>query len=193
MNHGQKPWEINPSLAADRLTIVGGLLVTTCEQALAEHLPDLGDTALILGIRTHVWQMRTIVDASQQFEWLHVRNATDLRFEFAFDQVVFRFWRGDPASPSDRILTAGPMEAQLGFDMGEEPDSLAWRYTFELNTDRTVGCVYVQQFSATGATICCWQIPISDSVGQLPPPQEVAPADYGLIEESQDEIGGQSA
>lgn len=114
------PWDYHSAFTSERLVALAQLLSVGRALAVERHDTSIGDDNWTLGVCAYKYCCFQISEnaGKSNFEWLEVIDSSH-HFQFSIGGVPVRFWRGDPANPSDKI--AGPTAyEQLLFDFGPE-------------------------------------------------------------------------
>jgi hypothetical protein len=99
------PWNAYPSVTAERLSIVADKLRRARNDTLKLYDPIGGDTPWSHGCRAHVRQIKAVLDAAKEYDWLTVLPDEEaLRFTFAIGGMPIRFYRGAPAEIPEHHL-----------------------------------------------------------------------------------------
>lgn len=110
-----EPWSTYPSLAPDRLSVIGGILRRVRHDAVELHDPLAGDSPWSLGCRIYSRTCFALRMAATKHDWLTiVEEAEQLCFTFAIGAIPFKFYRGSPVDPPGRVLemTFGELHQQ---------------------------------------------------------------------------------
>ena len=109
-----RPWDYHQELTGERLVKVGQLLALGRGSAVDRFDPTIGDDNWTLGVCAYNYGCFQISQAAGTpgFEWLGVIDPGK-HFQFSVGGVPMRFWRGDPAEPTAKIVIATPREQLL--------------------------------------------------------------------------------
>ena len=109
-----RPWEYHQELTEERLVRVAQLLALGRGSAVDRFDPTIGDDNWTLGVCAYNYGCFRISQAAGTlgFEWLGVIDPGK-HFQFSIGGVPMRFWRGDPAEPTAKIVIATPREQLL--------------------------------------------------------------------------------
>lgn len=170
-----KPWEIHPSLRAERLQVVAGVISDVRAQAVLEYRPEAGDIPWNLGCTVYARTLYGITQASMSREhggWLSIVNQTGLHFVFGIGGVPLRFYKSDEDSevPTRTLRRFYPeLEAQqeaFAFDSGTDSERFM-RLAVETDSNGLVSRVVFVQVDGSGAIYNPWPIPLSGSAATL--------------------------
>jgi hypothetical protein len=184
------PWDLHPSLTAERLSACARLLARGRADALALADPWAGDDAWSIGCRAYSFSRNRLRQAAEggRWAWLGVLDETH-HFVFMIEGVPVRFFRGDAEEPTKRTLRQQETEAQqlaLALGGAGSAEGLMFRLAVETEPDGAVRRVVFLALrgEGIGAVECFWPVPLDpdgvaetgqarsarNSGGLLPPP-----------------------
>ncbi|MBB5696436.1 hypothetical protein [Muricoccus pecuniae] len=161
------PWDLHPSLTAERLAAAARLLARGRQDAIASADPWAGDDAWSIGCRAYAFSKHQLSRAAQsgRYPWLGILNGTH-HFVFLIDGVPVRFFRGDAEDPGKRTLRQQESEAeQLALALGSVgADGLMFRLAVETGEDGAIGrVVFLALRGEEGHVECFWPVPLESS------------------------------
>lgn len=161
------PWDLHPSLTAERLAAAARLLARGRQDAIASADPWAGDDAWSIGCRAYAFSKHQLARAAEsgRYPWLGILDGTH-HFVFLIDGVPVRFFRGDAEDPSKRTLRQQESEAeQLALALGTvDADGLMFRLAVETGEDGAIGrVVFLALRGEEGRVECFWPVPIEPS------------------------------
>src|SRR5881409_3783312 len=108
-----KPWDVDPVLKPNRLTLLARLAVATRNQALAEANRDAGDTNWGIGCKAHERFVHAVsrLAATSEKGWLRVHR-DGLAFTTIVEGVAVRAYRGPADRPHHRHVQAAQLEME---------------------------------------------------------------------------------
>jgi hypothetical protein len=129
------PWEYHPEVTEERLVRVAQLLALGRGSAVDRFDPTIGDDNWTLGVCAYNYGCFQIARAAGTpgFEWLGVIDPGK-HFQFSIARVPMRFWRGDPAEPTAKIVVATPFE-QLRLDLEPGVPTAGMLFRIGVTTD----------------------------------------------------------
>ncbi|WP_135467946.1 hypothetical protein [Crenalkalicoccus roseus] len=164
------PWDLHPSLTAERLQVCARLLANARRDAIAMASHELGDDPWSIGCRAYAFsrhRLRRTAEAGH-YPWLSVLDESH-HFVFLIDEVPVRFYRGPAEEPTDRTLRCQEVEArQLSLALGRqaEEDGLLFRFAVETGEGGRVERVVFLALRGEERTECFWPVPL-----EVAPPQ----------------------
>ena len=161
------PWDLHPSLTAERLAAAARLLARGRQDAIASADPWAGDDAWSIGCRAYAFSKHQLSRAAQsgRYPWLGILDGTH-HFVFLIDGVPVRFFRGDAEDPGKRTLRQQESEAeQLALALGSVgADGLMFRLAVETGEDGAIGRVVFLALRGEEAHVeCFWPVPLESS------------------------------
>lgn len=160
------PWDLHPSLTADRLRICARLLANARRDAIAMARHALGDDACSVGCRAYSFSRHRLQRAAEAGEhpWLRVLDGSH-HFVFLVDDVPVRFFRGAADDPSERTLRRQEVEAQqlslALIDRAAIKDGLVFRMAVETGSaGRVDRVVFLALRGEAEAAECFWPVPL---------------------------------
>lgn len=167
----ETPWDLHPSLTAERLAFVARLMRSVRAEAVDGHEADKGDTAWGLGCRAHERTAFAITNAASGIasDWLTVIEP-GLHYVFAIGGVPIRFYRGEADSPPTKSLRRNFPEilaqtqmafAAPGFSQPKGAQEYVWRIAIETDADGRVSRIVLVEVAADLSTRMIYEIPQS--------------------------------
>ncbi len=170
------PWEVNPDLTEDRLKKIASLIAQIRAEVLDLHDSELGDTKLVLGLRSYeCCRMRIIKeDQANTWDWLSIVKPTG-RFAFGIGNTPVRFAKSLPDELPNRLLITSPEALKQMSLLPAPPEDafLRWFFVIEVSSQRAVDNVYFVGYTESGEMPVMWQIPLDDVVGYVSPIEEI--------------------
>ncbi len=162
MNDAQpKPWDIEPSLTEERLSLLAEFLLAVCMECFELHDAEAGDGPWSLGCRTYqrICNRLLAKSASGEWPWLRVqRQRNDLEFSLMVGDVLVRYFRGDAENPNQmQLFRAEEMQRAFGNVIDDPDDAFNWFIIVE--REPSSGCpiqVIVEQANSDGETRYSW-------------------------------------
>lgn len=157
------PWDLHPSLTAERLQVCARLLANARRDAIAMASYEMGDDPWSVGCRAYAFsrhRLRRTAEAGH-YPWLSVLDESHL-FVFLIDAVPVRFYRGAAEEPTERILRRQEIEArQLSLALGREAEEgLMFRFAVETGEGGRVERVVFLALRGEDRTECFWPVPL---------------------------------
>jgi hypothetical protein len=157
------PWELHPSLTAERLAAAARLLARGRQDAIASADSWAGDDAWSIGCRAYAFSKHQLARAAEsgRYPWLGILDGTH-HFVFLIDGVPVRFFCGDADDPGKRTLRQQESEAeQLALALGAvDADRLMFRLAVETGADGAIGrVVFLALRGQEGHVECFWPVP----------------------------------
>jgi hypothetical protein len=183
----KKPWQIHPSLTAERLTIVAEILANVRSDAVLEHRSNKGDTSWGLGCRVYersLFALDETIDSGKH-PWLTLVEKSGLHYVFAIGGVPIRFYHGDHEDPADprRLRRRQPelYAQQNAFEFVPEPVmEPVLRVVVETDSEGQADSIFLVQLDEEAEVHNPWPIPFQKTAivlneflkagVELPPP-----------------------
>lgn len=159
-----RPWDYHPELTEERLVKVAQLLALGRGSAVDRFDPTIGDDNWTLGVCAYNYGCFRIAQAAgaPEFEWLGVIDPGK-HFQFSIGGVPMRFWRGDPAEPTAKIVVATPLE-QLMLDLEPGVSTAGMLFRIGVITDfdgALLGASFVALRNDQPETV--WPLPLAEA------------------------------
>lgn len=170
MDTSWKPWETYADLTGDRLIVVADLLRVARDEAVDDHRPTKGETALSLGVSGWERSKFALCQARSKHTWLRIANGEApgaTHFIFQVGAYGIRFYHGEPDAPPARYRTLTLEEkgaSQGALDLGQMPDGHALRFAVTTGLDFRVLSVSLIEFEEdTQETVRQYRVPLTSS------------------------------
>lgn len=159
-----RPWHYHQELTEERLVKVAQLLALGRGSAVDRFDPTIGDDTWTLGVCAYNYGCFRIGQAAGKFgfEWLGVIDPGK-HFQFSIGGVSMRFWRGDPAEPTAKIVVATQRE-QLLLDLEPGVPTAGVLFRIGVTTDidgALLGASFVALRNDQPETV--WPLPLSEA------------------------------
>lgn len=189
-----RPWDYHRELAEERLVKVAQLLAMGRGSAVDRFDPTIGDDNWTLGVCAYNYGCFRISQAAGTpgFEWLRVIDRGK-HFQFSIGGVPMRFWRGDPAEPTAKIVIATARE-QLLLDLEPGVPTAGVLFRIGVTTDidgALLGASFVALRNDQPETV--WPLPLAEAEplivllgDERPEGQDLPPPYVGDLEDESD-------
>jgi len=165
------PWDFNPDLSFDRLSIVANTIREAIEAVLERREPEMGDDGYAIGTRAFSWQKTAIekLVVSEKHPWLGIVSGNN-EFVFRIGAVPVRFFSGDHDKPHKRTARQTFAEfLQPSLDLagtGYKSTDLIWRFVVEKIDPFEVSAIYFAGYDLdTCSAVSVWEAPdASDAI-----------------------------
>ena len=171
---GRMPWDLHPSLTAERLRVCARLLANARRDAVAMASHALGDDAWSVGCRAYAFSRHRLQRAAEAGEhaWLRVLDGSH-HFVFLVEDVPVRFFRGAADDPTERTLRRQEVESkQLTLALGgaqAAENGLVFRLAVETGSGgRVERVVFLALRGEADAVECFWPVPLDVEQAGLP-------------------------
>lgn len=165
-----KPWDINPDLQPNYLSIIAEMLTSVTADVVDLHDEELGDTFKSLGLRAYECLRTAIRRARYQYNWLNVITE-DGRFTFTIGSTPIRFWTGSSPEklPSGKLIRSEEALQQLELLPIEEPTvkNLVWFCVLSRNRERFIHKAHFVAYNEVGQIYLSWEAPIRGSITKI--------------------------
>jgi hypothetical protein len=159
----RSPWDLHPSLTAERLRTCARLLANARRDALAMASYEMGDDPWSIGCRAYAFSRHRLKRTAEagHHPWLRILDESH-HFVFLIDEVPVRFYRGSAEEPTERTLRRQEVESQqlcLALGAGaDEEDGLLFRFAVETGEGGQVSRVVFLALRGEERTECFWPV-----------------------------------
>ncbi len=172
------PWQVAPALTEARLRLIAAVFDRVRNEVAQLHQPEKGDGNWGFGCRSYertCFAFERMAEEEPYKAWMTVVRG-GLECTLRVESIPIKFYRGDPADPTPRVLrgaaNAALRDVRTGqasmfamFDSGHaSDDGLFWLLAIDTHPDLTVSRVVIFQADEYGSVHNEWEIPLDESV-----------------------------